>query len=50
MAEALFTNGKTASVHGTNIEVKPGADCLVAAAARQLGVDESAQEGSAPGR
>ena len=49
IAEQLFISGKTASVHVTNILAKLGVHSRLeaAATARRLGLDQSAQEGSA---
>jgi DNA-binding CsgD family transcriptional regulator len=49
IAEELFISGKTASVHVTNILAKLGVHSRLEAAAiaRRLGLDQSAQEGSA---
>ena len=49
IAEQLFISGKTASVHVTNLMAKLGVHSRLeaAATARRLGLDQSAQEGSA---
>jgi DNA-binding CsgD family transcriptional regulator len=49
IAEELFISGKTASVHVTNLMAKLGVHSRLEAAAmaRRLGLDQSAQEGSA---
>jgi DNA-binding CsgD family transcriptional regulator len=49
IADRLFISGKTASVHVTNILAKLGVHSRLeaAAAARRLGLDQPAQEGSA---
>ena len=49
IAEELFISAKTASVHVTNLLAKLGVHSRLeaAATARRLGLDQSAQEGSA---
>jgi DNA-binding NarL/FixJ family response regulator len=49
IAEQLFISGKTASVHVTNLMAKLGVHSRLeaAAAARRIGLDQPAQDGSA---